>query len=72
MRTRKAYTTDLSDREWCIIEPLLPAPKQRGRKITYRRLMLARLARKHQPQQQQLSQDCKTHSPLAAWFFYRL
>lgn len=37
MPTRKAYTTDLSDREWCIIEPLLPAPKRRGRKITYSR-----------------------------------
>ncbi len=35
MRTRKAYTTDLSDSEWRIIEPLLPAPKQRGRKIEY-------------------------------------
>lgn len=37
MRTRKAYTTDLSDKEWRIIEPLFPAPKQRGRKITYSR-----------------------------------
>lgn len=34
---RKASTTDLSDREWRIVEPLLPAPKQRGRKITYDR-----------------------------------
>jgi hypothetical protein len=30
------------------------------------RLMLARLAKKHQAQQQQPSQDCKTHSTLAA------
>gem|GEM_PF-462964 len=29
--TRKAYTTDLSDREWQLIEPLLPGPKPLGR-----------------------------------------
>jgi putative transposase len=32
---RKAYTTDLSDREWHIIKPLLPGPKRLGRKIEY-------------------------------------
>lgn len=37
MSTRKAYTTDLSDREWRIIEPLLPGPKRLGRKIEYGR-----------------------------------
>ena len=35
--TRKAYTTDLSDPEWQIIEPLLPSPKHLGRKINYSR-----------------------------------
>jgi putative transposase len=37
MTTRKAYTTDLSDQEWQIIEPLLPGPKHLGRKMTYSR-----------------------------------
>jgi transposase len=37
MTTRKAYTTDLSDQEWQIIEPLLPGPKHLGRKIPYSR-----------------------------------
>ena len=37
MMNRKTYTTDLSDREWQIIEPLLPGPKQLGRKIEYSR-----------------------------------
>ncbi len=38
MTTRKTYTTDLSDLEWQIIEPLLPAgPKRLGRKIEYSR-----------------------------------
>jgi putative transposase len=37
MTTRKAYTTDLSDQEWQIIEPLLPGPKHLGRKIEYSR-----------------------------------
>ncbi len=35
--TRKAYTTDLSDLEWQLIEPLLPGPKPLGRKIEYSR-----------------------------------
>ncbi len=35
MITRKAYTTDLSDQEWQIIEPLLPGPKHLGRNIVY-------------------------------------
>jgi putative transposase len=34
---RKAYTTDLTDQEWEIIEPLLPSPKHLGRKIEYSR-----------------------------------
>ncbi len=29
---RQAYPSDLSDREWSIIEPLLPRSKSRGRK----------------------------------------
>jgi putative transposase len=33
MNNRKAYSTDLNDYEWQLIEPLLPAPKTRGRKI---------------------------------------
>jgi putative transposase len=37
MMTRKAYTTDLSEQEWQIIEPLLPSPKPLGRKIEYSR-----------------------------------
>lgn len=37
MTTRKVYATGLSDREWQIIEPLLPGPKRLGRKITYSR-----------------------------------
>ena len=28
---RKHYSTDLTDREWAIIEPLVPAPKPGGR-----------------------------------------
>jgi putative transposase len=32
---RKVYTSDLSDLEWQLIEPLLPGPKQLGRKIEY-------------------------------------
>jgi transposase len=34
---RKAYTTDLTDQEWEIIEPLFPGPKHLGRKIEYSR-----------------------------------
>ncbi len=37
MMIRKAYTTDLSDLEWQLIEPLLPGPKHLGRKIEYSR-----------------------------------
>jgi transposase len=33
MSQRQAYSSDLTDYEWQIIEPLLPAPKERGRKI---------------------------------------
>jgi putative transposase len=35
--TRKTYTTDLSEQEWQLIEPLLPGPKPLGRKIEYSR-----------------------------------
>jgi putative transposase len=34
---RKPYTTDLSDEEWHIIEPLLPGPRALGRPIAYSR-----------------------------------
>jgi transposase len=34
---RKPYTSDLSDAEWAIIEPLLPPPKSTGRPIKYPR-----------------------------------
>lgn len=37
MTTRKAYTTDLSELEWQLIEPLIPGPKRLGRKIAYSR-----------------------------------
>ena len=37
MNTRQTYTTDLSDLEWQLIEPLIPGPKERGRKIEYDR-----------------------------------
>lgn len=37
MEMRKAYTTDLSEREWQIIKPFLPEPKRLGRKIEYSR-----------------------------------
>jgi putative transposase len=32
MAERKAYSTDLSDGQWELIEPLMPPPKKRGRK----------------------------------------
>ena len=35
--TRKAYPSDLSDREWQLLEPLLPPPKPGGRSIKYPR-----------------------------------
>ena len=35
--TRKAYPSDISDREWQLLEPLLPPPKSGGRPITYSR-----------------------------------
>ena len=37
MRMRQAYSTDVTDVEWHILEPLVPAQRQRGRKITYQR-----------------------------------
>jgi putative transposase len=42
-QTRKAYPSDLSDEEWVIIEPLIPAPKRGGRpaKISRREIVNA-------------------------------
>lgn len=37
MVRRKAYPTDLTDKEWSILEPLLPAPKPGGRHLKYSR-----------------------------------
>jgi transposase len=37
MIARKAYTTDLTDMEWQILEAFLPGPKRLGRKIAYPR-----------------------------------
>ena len=34
---RPAYPSDLSDREWQLLEPRLPPPKPGGRPITYPR-----------------------------------
>lgn len=31
MNTTKRYPSDLSEREWVILEPLIPAPKAGGR-----------------------------------------
>lgn len=31
MPTRKFYPSDLSDAEWALLEPLIPAPKPGGR-----------------------------------------
>ena len=35
---RQAYPSDLSDTEWQLLEPLLPAPKPGGRPVKYPRL----------------------------------
>ena len=37
---RERYTSDLSDEEYALIEPLLPQPKRRGRKPTPARTIL--------------------------------
>jgi transposase len=34
---RRAYSSDLSDAEWAILEPLVPAPLPGGRPITWSR-----------------------------------
>lgn len=34
---RKTYPSDLSDQEWAILEPLIPAPKTGGRPATHSR-----------------------------------
>lgn len=41
MTTRQAYPTDLSDAEWQVLEPLIPAVNAGGRPASYlRREML--------------------------------
>jgi len=35
--TRKAYPSDLSDTEWDLLKPFIPAPKTGGRPITHSR-----------------------------------
>jgi putative transposase len=35
--TRKRYSTDLTDREWAIVEPLVPAAKPGGRPCRWER-----------------------------------
>ena len=34
---RKAYPTDLSDKEWAVIEPFIPKPKPGGRPAKHER-----------------------------------
>lgn len=34
---RKAYSTDLTDAQWQLLEPLVPAPKTGGRRAEYER-----------------------------------
>jgi transposase len=35
MKTRKPYPTDLNDRQWQMLQPLLPGAKPGGRPDTY-------------------------------------
>jgi len=37
MNTHKVYATDVTDKEWQHLEPLVPGPKPGGRPITYPR-----------------------------------
>ena len=37
MRPRRGYPTDLTDREWAILEPLVPAPNPSGRPCRWER-----------------------------------
>ena len=37
METRKLYPTDMSDAEWALLEPHIPAVKEGGRRATYSR-----------------------------------
>jgi putative transposase len=37
MQARRSYPTDLTDREWAILEPLVPAPKPGGRPCRWSR-----------------------------------
>ena len=32
---RKPYSSDLSDREWAILAPLMPLPAEEGREMEY-------------------------------------
>lgn len=36
-RRRRSYSTDLSDREWALVAPLVPAPKPGGRPCRWER-----------------------------------
>jgi transposase len=42
---RKRYPTDLTDREWVILEPLVPAPKPGGRPAAHTRRELVNAIR---------------------------
>jgi putative transposase len=37
---QRIYPTDMTDEQWQVLEPMLPAPKPRGRKPTHRRRIL--------------------------------
>ncbi len=37
MNERKPYSTDLTDAQWRVLEPLVPTPKQGGRRPKYAR-----------------------------------
>jgi transposase len=37
---RQTYRSDLSDREWAIVAPLIPEPKTKGRRATISRRTL--------------------------------
>ena len=37
MMTRRHYSSDLTNREWAILEPLIPPPKPGGRSVSWER-----------------------------------
>ncbi len=37
MITRRYYSSDLTNREWAILEPLIPPPKPGGRPVAHER-----------------------------------